>query len=154
MATKKVIKKTTTAKVAPKTAAKPAVKTAAKTASPAAQIKAAPVAAAPIAATPCCGGNCGCGCRKRFWKKLLLIVIVFALGWAACCCFCCGKNGHKFGGRAHFAEMFTDGCLDLSKIQCPEKLAQIEAVAATADADKDGCITPAELKAAKHDLQK
>ena len=126
----------TTKKTIKKAPAKPVVKT------------------APAAAQAACQCTGGCGCRHgfgRFVKKLILFVIVFALGWAACCCFCCGHKGKmfgKFGHGAEFKHMFVNGCLDLSKIQCPEKAQKIAAVAATADADADGCISPKELKAA------
>jgi hypothetical protein len=46
--------------------------------------------------------------------------------------------GKKFGPRP---EMFVNGCLDLSKVDCPEKLEQVK----LKDADKDGCITKEEF---------
>jgi hypothetical protein len=93
----------------------------------------APVAAAPM--------PCNCGCRGGFWKKLIMFIIVFALGFAACHFLCCCKK--DFGGKHMRKDMFVEGCLDLSKIERPEMLEKITA----ADTDADGCITKAELKA-------
>jgi hypothetical protein len=97
-------------------------------------VRPAPVAAAP---TPC---NCGCRCGG-FWKKLIMFIIVFALGFAACHFMCCCKK--DFYGKHMGKDMFVEGCLDLSKIKRPGMLEKITA----ADANADGCITKAELKA-------
>ena len=88
---------------------------------------------------PCKCGT-GCGCRGGFWKKLIILLIVFAAGFAVCHFGCCKKGWH--GKRMHFAEKFVDGCLDLSKIKCPQKAEKM----AMADLDGDGCITKEEMK--------
>ena len=104
-------------------------------------VKAAPVAAAPVSTT--CECNCN-GHRRGFWhfaKKLLVYIIVFLLGVAACK-LCCYKH-HGFGKHMRFS--FENGCLDVSKIKCPMLAQKVMA----ADANGDGCITKAELRAWK-----
>ena len=82
--------------------------------------------------------TCGCCRGGHFWKKLIILIIVFAAGFAVCKCMC-----HKgFPGKHMNKVAFVDGCLDISKIKRPamiEKLSQ-------ADMDGDGCITKEELK--------
>jgi hypothetical protein len=88
------------------------------------------------AATPC-----ACGCRGGFWKKLILAVLIFALGWAACCWLgCCCHDGKKMSRKMwKFNEA---GCLKMDAVKCPEFAAKI----AAADADANGCITKIELR--------
>ena len=93
-----------------------------------------------------CGGNCmehaHCKCRRGgFFKKLILILIIFAMGFAAAKMCCCGKG--KFGPRPEFDDA---GCM---VIKC-EKLAQM---APMMDTDHNGCITRAEFKAAKKEMR-
>lgn len=94
-----------------------------------------------------CGGHCAehmhCACRKgRFWKKLVLFLIVFALGFATAKLCCC----HKRGGFMPRPE-FDNGCL---VVKCP-KLAKMVPMM---DADHDGCVTKEEFKAAKKQMRK
>lgn len=84
-----------------------------------------------------------CSCKRVCWKKILIFVLGVVVG-AAACCLVCSKGGHKrFFKRGmevgHIS--FTNGCLDLAKIDCPDKAAKIQAK----DADKNGCITKEEL---------
>ncbi|MDR1207022.1 MAG: hypothetical protein LBK26_01250 [Rickettsiales bacterium] len=101
--------------------------------------KPAPKAVAPVADSVCnCG--CACGCRGGFWrfvKKLIIFAIIFALGFAACKFCCCGHHGMK----KHMRFAFVEGCLDVSKIKCPEMLQKVMA----ANANGDDCITKEEL---------
>ncbi|MCL1892125.1 MAG: hypothetical protein FWF97_02415 [Alphaproteobacteria bacterium] len=100
----------------------------------------APAGKAPVAATMPAAPTCGCGCHGgHFWKKLIILIIVFAAGFAVCKCTCHHKG---FEGKRMNKATFVDGCLDLSKINRPamvEKMLQ-------ADLDGDGCITKEELK--------
>ena len=111
-------------------------------------MKKSPAKPAVVAAAPVC--NCTCGHRHGFWrfvKKLLIFVIIFALGVAACKYTCCCKKFHhgKMPGKFGMGQKFVHGCLDVSKIKCPEMAEKI----AMADADGDGCITPEEYRTFK-----
>ena len=111
-----------------------------------------------------CGGNCGCGkngmdcgchghcaCRGGCWgfvKKLFWLLVVFALGFAACMCLCDGRHGGRRGPKMPVE--FVNGCLDTTKIACPEFATKVLA----ADANNDNCITRDEYKAFKKTMRK
>ncbi|MBE6461928.1 MAG: hypothetical protein E7006_03775 [Alphaproteobacteria bacterium] len=138
----KTTKKTTAKKtVAKKVAAKPAVKKA-----PVKKVavqKVAPVAVAePVVESHTCGCGCGhdckcggaCKCKKcGFFKKFILLVIVFALGFAAAQMYTC-KRGNMMPKPE-----FENGCL---VVKCP-KLAEM---APKIDTNADGCISMEEFK--------
>lgn len=106
-----------------------------------------------------CGAGCACGsachCHGgfgRFMRKLIVFLVIFALGWAAAGLFqggCpMGKRGMMHKGpnpRVHF----VNGCLDATSVKCP-KMAEM---LVTMDADENGCITRAEYKAARRGLR-
>ncbi len=146
----KTTKKTTVKKpVAKKTVSKPA-------ATKKAPAKKAPVKKA-VATTvvekyPCgcdkgcaCGGNCGehghCAKKKctfgRFLKKLILVLIIFALGFAAAKMCCCDKRG-KMAPRPKF----ENGCLVVKNPKMAEMIPMM-------DTDANGCVTREEFKAAR-----
>ena len=148
----KTTKKATTAKktVAKKTVSKPAAakKTAAKKA-PAKKVVVAPV----VEKFPCgcdkgcaCGGECACAKKKctfgRFLKKLVLVLIIFALGFASAKMCCNGKRG-KMGPRPEF----ENGCL---VVKCP-KLAEMVPMM---DTDANGCVSREEFKAARKAMKR
>lgn len=146
MPTKSTTKKTTVKKPVAKTAAakKTTVK---KTVAKKAPVKKviAPVVPETHAcgcnhACPC-GGDCACAKKKctfgKFLKKLILIMIIFALGFVSAK-MCCGKK--MWNMPAH--PEFDNGCL---VVKCP-KLAEM---APMMDADKNGCVTKQEFAAAK-----
>lgn len=148
----KTTKKATTAKktVAKKTVSKPAAakKTAAKKA-PAKKVVVAPV----VEKFPCgcdkgcaCGGECACAKKKctfgRFLKKLVLVLIIFALGFASAKMCCNGKRG-KMGPRPEF----ENGCL---VVKCP-KLAEMVPMM---DTDANGCVSREEFKAARKHMKR
>jgi len=159
MATKTVKKaatKTVAAKKAPvKKAAPAAKKPTAKKATTKAVKTAAPVMEmhACGGAHDCkCGGNCHCGadchCAKcgskfgRFMRKLILFIIIFALGFAAAKLFC--------GPRHHGPRMnFVNGCLDTASVKCPKLLESLPAM----DINQDGCITRDEFRAVKRQMR-
>lgn len=146
--TKKPVAKKATTK---KTVSKPAVAkkpTAKKTATKKVQeIKA--VASAPVVekhACGCghdcaCGGECACAKKKctfgRFLKKVVLFLIIFAMGFATAK-MCCSKKFGKMGPRPEF----DNGCL---VVKCPKMAEKI----AMMDANQDGCVSPEEFKAAR-----
>ena len=157
--------KKTVAKKAPatKTVSKPATakkpvakKAAAKKASAAkkvADVKKITVETPVMEKYPCgCEKNCACGgkcgehkcCKSRcggFFKKLILFLIIFALGFVAAKMCCCNRG--KIGPRPEF----DNGCL---VIKCP-KMAE---KAPMMDADHDGCITPAEFDIARKHMKR
>ena len=149
--------KTTKKTVAKKT---PATKTTVKKN---ATVKAAPkksvtkkVAAAPVAEKfPCgcdkncaCGGNCAehkhCKCRKcGFVKKLIVFLVIFAMGFATAKMTQCDKRG-KMGPRPEFNE---NGCL---VVKCPKMAEKMPMM----DENQDGCVPKAEFKAAKKHMRR
>jgi len=149
MAEKTAKKATTTKKtVAKKTVSKPATtkKTVAK------KVVATPVVEKfPCGCDSCdkgcaCGGECMCAKKKctfgRFLKKLVLVLIIFALGFATAKMSCCDKRG-KMGPRPEF----ENGCL---VVKCP-KLAEMVPMM---DTDANGCVTREEFKAARKHLKR
>ncbi len=146
----KTVKKTTakaaTVKKAPvkKAATKPAAKKVVKATKPAAEkIEFAPV-------NGCgCGEKCPCAQKRctfgRVIKKLIIALIIFALGFAAAKMCCCHK-GFKRAPRVNFVE----GCLDVSSVKCPKLQAALPAM----DINQDGCITRDEFRAVKKEMRR
>ena len=147
----KTTKKVTVKKpVAKKTVSKPAAakKPVAKKApaKKAAEVK--KTVAAPVADKfPCgcdagcaCGGECACAKKKctfgRFLKKLILVLIIFALGFAAAKMCCCDKRAGK-----PYPE-FENGCL---VVKCPKMAEKVPMM----DANNDGCVSREEFRAAR-----
>ena len=93
-----------------------------------------------------CGENCKCVRRGskcgRFMLKLIIVLIIFALGFAAAK-FVDGKCFYR-GPRV----AFDNGCLDVSSVKCPK----MQAVLPMMDIDRDGCITREEYRAIKKEL--
>lgn len=125
VAAKAPAKKTVAKKVAPKKATKPEIK---------------PVIVAQEVTHDCgCGKDCHCGhkcgCRGgRFFKKLVIVLIVFALGFVAAKMLgCCQKPTPRF----------IDGCMDTTSVKCPKMQAELPMM----DIDGDGCITQEEYDA-------
>jgi hypothetical protein len=104
--------------------------------------KTAPKAAPKAVATPAAAAASSSGKKHgACWKKILIFALGVVVGCGACCLLKCHKKkmfGRKFGPMN---EAFVNGCLDLSKIDCPEKLEKVQ----LKDADKDGCITKEEI---------
>ena len=95
-----------------------------------------------------CGGNCAehkhCKCHKRGWfKKLILVLVIFALGFASAKVTCCNK---KTGAPMPKPE-FSNGCL---VVKC-QKMAKM---APEMDTDKNGCITREEYRIARRKMFK
>ena len=143
MAEKTNKKATAKKSVAKKTVSKPAA-----TKKPVAKkVVAAPV----VEKFPCgCDKGCACGgeCAKkkctfgRFLKKLILVLIIFALGFAAAKMCCPGKRG-KMGPRPEF----ENGCL---VVKCP-KLAEMVPMM---DTDANGCVSREEFRAARKHMKR
>lgn len=140
---KKAAAKATPAKKAPVKKAAPAAKKPVAKKAAAAEVK----TAAPVmeSHTCGCGGNCRCGGSKfgRFMRKLVLFVIIFALGFAAAKLCCCGPRHH--GPRMHF----VNGCLDVASVKCPKLAEALPAM----DINQDGCITRDEFRQVKRNMR-
>lgn len=128
----------------------PAKKTTAR--KPAAQA-AAPQATVTMETSCGCNNKCGCGCRRGgFWRfigKLLILVIVFALGFACAKMMCACKMQHKMHGDFPRPE-FVNGCMDVSAIRNPQAIQRV----ALADLNGDGCITKEEFKTVKREMRR
>ncbi len=144
MAEKSVKKVATKKTVAKKTVSKPA--TAKKAVTKKTPAKKAENIAPVTEKFPCgcdqgcpCGGDCKCHkhCHGGFFKKLILILVIFALGFVAA-----KMLGCKHHGRMPRPE-FENGCL---VVKCP-KLAEM---VPTIDVNGDGCISMEEYKSFKH----
>ncbi len=153
--------------MAPKTVKKPAAKPAAKKASVkkvAAKKPAVKKVVKPVAATPApemhahecmCGNACKCAHRGsrfgRIMKKIIIAIILFALGFAAAK-FCPCNKMDKFGphGPRGPRVEFVDGCMDTTSVQCPKLRDALPAM----DINQDGCITRDEFRAVKREMRR
>ncbi len=154
MATKTTTKPATKPAAAKKAPAKKTVakKPAAKKATPEKKI----VVAAPVAHECACGHECKCGgeckCHKgckfgRFVKKLVIFLVIFALGFAAAkFCPCNKRHPMMRGPRVEF----TNGCLDAASVKCPKLIESLPAM----DINQDGCITRDEFRAVKREMRR
>ena len=163
MPTKPVKKTTVKSTAAKKTVAKkatvkkPAVKKAAPQvtkpdATAKKQVATEPVVEAHAPQCPCgseckCGGDCKCAHRGssfgRFVIKLIVVLIIFALGFAAAKLV---DNGRAFGPRVEF----DDGCLVVSSVKCP----QLQALVPVMDMDQDRCISREEFRTVTAELRR
>ena len=147
-ATKKTTKKTVAAKKTAKQTTKKVV-----TDDVAPDMTVAPAPVMENAAKCPCGENCKCGadckCGRggskfgRFMMKLIIALIIFALGFAAA--KLCDERDFR-GPRVDF----DDGCLVVSSVKCP----QLQALLPVMDIDQDGCITRDEFRAVNAELHR
>lgn len=99
-----------------------------------------------------CGNNCACGghCGEhhaehtgggfgRFIKKLIIVLIIFALGFAAAKMLYFSKPQHMRHPRAEF----VNGCLDVTTITCPKMMESLTVM----DVNSDNCISRDEYRA-------
>lgn len=125
VAAKAPAKKAVAKKVAPKKATKPEIK---------------PVIVAQEVTHDCgCGKDCHCGhkcgCRAgRFFKGLVIVLIVFALGFVV---------AKMLGSYQKPTPRFIDGCMDTTSVECPKMQAELPMM----DVNGDGCITQEEYDA-------
>ena len=90
-----------------------------------------------------CGGHCEC--KKHhcgFWKKLIVVLVFFALGFAAAKMIPCQKRG-----KMPKPQFDDNGCLVVKCQKMMEKMPEI-------DLNNDGCVDKAEIKAFKHAMRK
>ncbi len=147
----KSVKKTTAKKaVTKKTTAKKT--TTKKVATKKTPVKKAPVAPVVADVKPCgcdkncaCQGNCHehCACHHKcgFFKKFILFLIIFALGFVAAK-MCCCKQGCMFKQRP----TFENGCL---VVKCPKMQQMIPMM----DANHDGCVSKEEFGAHRKQMK-
>lgn len=100
-----------------------------------------------------CGADCHCcaGCKcsasrfGRFVRKLVVFLIIFALGWFAASFVHENEGRHHQGPRMHF----VNGCLDVASVKCPKMQAALPAM----DINQDGCITRDEFRQVKRNMR-
>ena len=93
-----------------------------------------------------CGASCGCGCHGGKFKKFIVLLIVFILGFAVAKITCCR-------GRHHMPKMepkFENGCLVMDSIKCPKMQQEL----VFADTDMNGCVTRMEFESVKKSMDK
>lgn len=95
-----------------------------------------------------CGHECKCGCHGgcgskfgRFLKKLIIALVIFALGFAAA--KMCDHGRYYRAARVDF----NNGCLDVASVKCPALAEKLPLM----DINKDGCISKEEYKMFKKD---
>ena len=140
----KTIKKTTTKKNVTKTAATK------KTVAKKTPVKKA--VAAPSVETHECGCAHGCACHGhcghkkctfgRFVKKLIVFLIIFAMGFASAKLCCMNKRG-RMAPRPEF----ENGCL---VVKCPKMAENVQMM----DKNNDGCVSREEFRAARKMFRK
>ena len=144
MAEKSIKKPATKKTVAKKTVSKPAATK--KNAAKKAPVK--KVVSAPVAEMYECGCAHGCACHGhccdkkkctfgRFLKKLVVFLIIFALGFATAKLCCFDKRG-----KMPFRPEFENGCL---VVKCPKMAEKV----AMMDVNHDGCVNREEFRAAR-----
>lgn len=145
----KSVKKTPAKPAAKKT---PVKKPVAKKAAPKKTVKS--VSAAPVVETMPCGCDKGCACgghchehcvchhhKGGFFKKFILFLIIFALGFASAK-MCCCKKGCAFGPRPNF----ENGCL---VVKCPKMQQMVPMM----DVNHDGCVSKEEFRAHRKQMK-
>jgi hypothetical protein len=87
-----------------------------------------------------------CHCTKRKRNMILTCVSTgcFLLGILVCHFVFCPCHQHN---KPHID--FVNGCADVASIKCPKMLQELPMI----DADHNGCITKAELRAAKKTMR-
>ena len=147
MPTKTTKKSTTKATTAKKPVAKKVVQTKKEKVTKSATKSAPKAVKATNVATPymesvhdckCSGGKFG-----RFVKKLIIALILLALGFAAAKICCCDK-----GMRGPHVVFADNGCMVEESVQCPKLLELLPAM----DINQDGCITRDEYREIKHQM--
>ena len=96
-----------------------------------------------------CGAECHCGCHHGKFKKFIVLLIVFLIGFAAAKFTCCPHRHHmRKGPEMH--PVFENGCLDMASIKCPKMVETLQVSAANADA----CITLEEFQEVKEAMHR
>ncbi|MBO4480696.1 MAG: hypothetical protein J5742_03695 [Alphaproteobacteria bacterium] len=96
-----------------------------------------------------CGAACQCGCRHGKFKKFVVIVIVFLLGFAVAKVTCCHKR-HHMRAMPEIHPVFENGCLDMQSIHCPKMVEALQ----SADVNADGCVSLEEFSTTKEAMKR
>ncbi len=88
---------------------------------------------------------CHCTKRKRNTILTCVSIIFFLIGFIVSHFFFCGCHHSQPMPRLQF----VNGCVDTASVKCPKMLEQLP----TMDTNNDGCITKAELRAAKRAMR-
>lgn len=94
------------------------------------------------------GATCHCECKCGKFRKFIVLLIVFFIGFAVAKMTCCHKP-HHMPNHPDMHPVFVNGCLDIESVKCPKMLEML----ATADANADGCVTVSEFGAVKHAMR-
>lgn len=106
-----------------------------------------PVKAAPAMEmhTCACGDACKCGCGCGKFKKIVVLFIVFLLGFAVAKITCC-RGGHDMQKHMRSRNpVFVNGCLDMESVASKKMRAALQ----NSEVNADGCITIAEYNSVK-----
>ena len=94
-----------------------------------------------------CGADCPCGCHKHGAghriKHIIVLLIIFILGYACGKTMCFRHGGMMMGHFKPYHPVFTNGCLDMQSIKCPK----MQETLVAADVNGDECISVEEYKA-------
>jgi len=91
-----------------------------------------------------CGNACSCGCHCGRFKKFIVLLIVFILGFAVAKITCCRGRHHM----PKIQPVFDNGCLVMDSIKCPKMQQEL----IFADTDMNGCITQEEFSSVKRSM--
>ena len=98
-----------------------------------------------------CGDACKCGCGCGKFTKLVVLFIVFLLGFAVAKITCCrgGRQMYKPSMQDKHP-IFVNGCLDMESVANKTMREALQ----NSEASADGCVTIAEYKSVKAGLKK
>lgn len=101
--------------------------------------------------TCACGDACKCGCGCGKFKKIVVLFIVFLLGFAVAKMTCCrgGHNMPKSGAHENHP-VFVNGCLDLDSI----KNKKLRTALTNSSNGANACISIAEYKSVRAAMKK
>lgn len=94
-----------------------------------------------------CGGECKCGCHHGKFKKFIVLLIVFLIGFAVAKMTCCHRGMHHM---PKIQPVFENGCLVMESVKCPKMIEEL----ANADVDMNGCISVEEFKTVKRAMRR
>lgn len=98
-----------------------------------------------------CGDACKCGCRCGKFKKFVVLLIVFLLGFAVAKMTNCRKGPDMYKKRTQERHpVFVNGCLDMESVISKK----IREALQNSNVGADGCVTIAEYKAIRMGMKK
>jgi len=98
-----------------------------------------------------CGDACKCGCRCGKFKKFVVLLIVFLLGFAVAKMTNCRKGPDMYKKRTQERHpVFVNGCLDMESVISKKTREALQ----NSNVGADGCVTIAEYKAIRMGMKK